>query len=143
MTVKLGEGQHAFTVEVEANRVPTELRLPNAKFVAVLNGRSVVVVEPLRLRLLAVEDQIRQILNADWDPIGVADVVSDVYDGYIGGVYGLLRRGASPEEVAQHLLSIETDRMGYDHQSADHLVGVAGRLCSLRVDHEPDPESAA
>jgi hypothetical protein len=56
-------------------------------------------------------EAIRKILLTDWAPIG-ADVPDDEYDGYIGGIYGRMQRGATVEELAQHLDSIESDAMG-------------------------------
>jgi len=61
-----------------------------------------------------IESAIRGVLMAKWDPIGVSDEpqAADEYDGYIWGIYGLLKRGANDEEIAEHLLKIETERMG-------------------------------
>jgi hypothetical protein len=61
-----------------------------------------------------IEDEIRRVLMAEWDPIGVKDVpeASDEYDGYIGGIYRLLHDGASDERIAEHLSQIETEAMG-------------------------------
>lgn len=57
---------------------------------------------------------IRQVLLVVWDPIGVfgAEGAEDEYDSYAPGVYGLLKRGASKEEIINYLHEIETDRMG-------------------------------
>ena len=35
---------------------------------------------------LTIQDQIRAVLNSDWDPIGVADIVDDEYDMYIAHI---------------------------------------------------------
>lgn len=61
-----------------------------------------------------VESAIRRVLMAKWDPIGINDEpqAADEYDGYIWGIYGLLKRDAGNEEIAEHLLKIETERMG-------------------------------
>jgi hypothetical protein len=101
--------------------------------VAVVSGGELVAIEALETGVLDTEDEIRRILNSDWDPIGVAHIVRDEYDGYIGGIHSLLRAGASAEVVSQHLLQIECDRMGYDHESADHLRSVTAKLCALRI----------
>jgi hypothetical protein len=57
---------------------------------------------------------IRGVLMSQWDPIGVSDVpeAADEYDGYIGGVYDLLKGGATDKRIADHLRSIEINRMG-------------------------------
>jgi hypothetical protein len=80
-----------------------------------------------------IQEKIRPVLMADWDPIGVSDVpeAADEYDGYIGGIYVLLRDSASDERIAQHLSEIETKKMGFsviDHKGYQHLIA---RLRSL------------
>ena len=82
---------------------------------------------------LLVQYQIRGVLNADWDPIGVGDQVQDEYDFYIDGLYRLLRAGSSEEVIAEHLRTIETERMEYPGQSLDRLRNVAARLRSLQL----------
>jgi hypothetical protein len=63
-----------------------------------------------------------------WDPIGVKEYpeAADEYDGYIGGVYGLLSRGATDQELADHLSKIETEHMGLSRQAnQSRLLAVA------------------
>ena len=62
-----------------------------------------------------IESAIRRVLMAKWDPIGVSEEpgAANEYDSYIWGVYGLLKRGVSDEEIAEHLLMIETESMGF------------------------------
>jgi hypothetical protein len=55
-------------------------------------------------------DAIRRILMADWDPIGCG-VPEDEYDSYIPGIYLLMQRRASVEELASHLDKLETVSM--------------------------------
>lgn len=66
-------------------------------------------------QLREIESAIRRVLMAKWDPIGVSDEpgAANEYDSYIWGVYGLLKRGASDEEIAEHFLKIETESMGF------------------------------
>jgi hypothetical protein len=118
-------------VDVPVERVPTTLRSPNSHFVAVVEGRDFVRVEPEGLAWIEIQEQIRTVLNSDWDPIGVADAVDDEYDGYIGAIYSLLRRNESDEAIAKHLLSIEVERMGLPGASMKGLLGVAARLRKL------------
>ena len=81
-----------------------------------------------------IEEQIRQILLNDWDPIGIREVPEsqDEYDSYVGGVYRLLADGASAVEVAKHLARIEGEQMGLP-SSADIRLSVATKLCGLNV----------
>lgn len=70
-------------------------------------------------------------LNAEWDPIGVADAVADEYDSYIAGIYALLRRAASPPELAEHLVRIERESMGLEGLPVERRLEVARRLRAL------------
>jgi hypothetical protein len=56
--------------------------------------------------------RIREVLNSEWDPIGVADQAPDEYDSYIGKVAAMLREGASDEDLFQYLHGIETIHIG-------------------------------
>ena len=50
----------------------------------------------------------------DWDSCSVSDVpeVQDEYYGYVPQVFRLVREGASPETIGDHLHRIETEQMG-------------------------------
>ena len=58
--------------------------------------------------------EVREVLLADWDPIGVRDIpqARDEYDEYATTIAQLLRAGASPAELASHLVEIEVNSMG-------------------------------
>jgi hypothetical protein len=51
-----------------------------------------------------IEDQIRGILDNEWDAIGVADIVDDEYDMYIGHIHSLLATEARELDIADYLL---------------------------------------
>ena len=80
-----------------------------------------------------IQTRMRPVLMEDWDPIGVSDVpeAADEYDGYIGGLYALLRDGASDERIAQHLSEIETKTMGLDPIGRNGYRPLIARLRSL------------
>jgi len=71
--------------------------------------------------------------HADWDPIGVADVVGDEYDRYVGRIYSLLASDVSEQAIAGHLLSIELERMGLGGTPMYQLVKVAAKLRNLQL----------
>jgi hypothetical protein len=110
--VALDRGQHQFVTDVPFELLRHSLRMPNSEFVAVVNGRELVRIEPAGRIWLTIQDQIRAVLNSDWDPIGVADVVDDEYDMYIGQIHSLLAKDSSEQAIADHLLRIELKRMG-------------------------------
>src|SRR4029077_14608723 len=75
--VALGRGEHQFVTEVGVERLHASLRMPNSEFVAVVSGRDLVRVEPAGRVWITIQERIRGVLNRDWDPIDVADVVDD------------------------------------------------------------------
>jgi len=117
--------------DVPVERLPPVLRMPNSEFVAVVHGRDLLRVEPAGRAWLTIQDCVRAVLNANWDPIGVADAAPDEYDGYIGTIHSMLQRGASPDELAAHLLQIETGSMGLDGLSEERRLEVARTLLAL------------
>lgn len=90
-----------------------------------------------------IADAIRQILLHDWDPIGIGtkDGPIDEYDSHIGGVYRLLASHADAAQVAAHLASIQTDRMGLP-RGAESLIQVANRLLAIDVSLERTAEAS-
>ena len=83
-----------------------------------------------KAKIRAAKLQIRRVFLEEWDPIGVRDEpnAQDEYDGYLGGVYELLARAATEDEIAAHLREIETVRMGGRGQGQETLLGVARSL---------------
>jgi len=86
--------------------------MPNSEFVGVVKGRDLVRVEPAGRIWLTIQDQIRAVLNSDWDPIGVADIVDDEYDMYIGHIYSLLATDAAEQPIADDRRPLVMDRIG-------------------------------
>ena len=72
----------------------------------------------------AFRSAIRNVLMSQWDPIGVSDCPEayDEYDGYIGGVYDLLKSEAKDETIAEYLRGIEVERMGLTDAQRNPLV---------------------
>jgi hypothetical protein len=118
-------------IDVPSEHLPVNLRVPNSTFVAVIFGRNLVRVEPDGEKWLEIQDRIRDVLNRQWDPIGVADIVEDEYEGYIGEIYGLLKSGSSEAEIAEHLRSIEADKMELRVSPLEKLRSVAESLHGL------------
>jgi hypothetical protein len=56
---------------------------------------------------------VRAILNKHWDPLGVADLVDDEYDFYVGTIcLMLIDPRISESEISRYLQGIETGPMG-------------------------------
>jgi hypothetical protein len=143
LKVAFGRDHHRFVADVPADRLPPSLRLPNAEFVGVVEGRDVIRVESAPLTSLKIQDHIRTVLNTSWDPIGVAKFVDDEYDGYIGGILSLLRSDASVDVIAKHLSRIEVEHMGLAGSWFRKLREVAAKLRALQLPVVGDPGSPA
>jgi hypothetical protein len=61
------------------------------------------------------EDELRALLMAAWDPIGVkhAPIAADEYNSYMLPLARKLREGASADDVAAFLDAVETEEMGF------------------------------
>lgn len=75
--------------------------------------------------------EIKKLLYEVWDPIGINEAGGprDEYDAYAPAIYQLLKRGATLEEIAQHLENIAQQRMGLG-AGASHRVA-AELICGL------------
>jgi len=82
-----------------------------------------------------IQKAIGEVLLRNWDPIQVKDVpqAQDEYDAYIGGVYRLLGSGATARQIAEHLVRIETEQLGYQDTDPKMLIPVAEKLMRLNV----------
>jgi len=131
--VALGSGERRFVADVPVDLLQPALRMPNSEFVAVVSGRDVVRVEPAGCIWLTIQDQIRVVLNGDWDPIGVADIVDDEYDMYIAQIHSLLVTNSTEQTIADHLLRVEHERMGLTGTPMSQLLRVAANLRSIQL----------
>jgi IS30 family transposase len=77
---------------------------------------------------------IADVLRRNWDPLRVADhpETSDEYDSYVGGVYRLLETNASAKQIAEHLVRLETEMLGYEDTRASTLMPVAKKLLKIK-----------
>jgi len=141
LKIQFGRGRATFVIDVPAQQIPPPLRIPNSRFVALAAGRDFVRVDPLGSAWIEVEDRIRTILNNDWDPIGVAQADDDEYDGYIAGILTFLVRGAGVDGLAEHLRSIEVERMRLGGSPHDKLIVVAEALRGIRLPNGPSRNS--
>jgi hypothetical protein len=80
---------------------------------------------------------VNAILFEVWDPIGVRSVDAawpqDEYESYAGGVVALVTRGASDRAIADHLGTLEQERMGIASSALEHRLSVA-RLVRASVE---------
>lgn len=59
------------------------------------------------------EGFVRLVLLVDWDPIRVFGYAGamDEYDSYAAAICDLLRSGASPDKIVEHLQAVEQQQM--------------------------------
>jgi len=118
-------------VVVPAEQLPKHLRTANSRFVAIASSRELLGVEADGDGWLRLQDEVRAVLNADWDPIGVADVAPDEYDDYIGPICDMLQSEATQAEMVDFLRMVETKHMGLRPSPTHQLVAVAELLLEL------------
>jgi len=77
---------------------------------------------------------IGDVLRRHWDPLNVSDQpeTSDEYESYVGGVYQLLVKGASPRDIAEHLVHVETTALGFVDTEPKTLIPLANKLLKIR-----------
>jgi hypothetical protein len=73
-----------------------------------------------------VQANLNYLLN-EWDPIGVADLVSDEYDCMIAPLISRLNAGHGRAEISEFLWHELEDHFGLDPHSHD-VDGMANRL---------------
>jgi hypothetical protein len=95
-------------VVVPPEQLPKHLRTPSSRFVAIVSGRELLGVESAGPEWLRLQDEVRAILNANWDPIGVADIAPDEYDDYIGPICQMMQSEAKTLALVEFLRMIET-----------------------------------
>jgi len=104
------------TTEVSLEQLPAELRLPNASFVAVMDGTDFVRVDPEGEAWLLIQDGIRPVLNSKWDPEGTAGSHPDAYD-----------------QIAEFLLAVETEDLFVRGSPGSERLGIARELRALEL----------
>jgi hypothetical protein len=82
-----------------------------------------------------IQEQIRQVLLHDWDPLGVQEIpeAQNEYDSYVGGVYRLLVSAAPDDDLVEHLYQIEREAIGLGPRDKSPLFLVAQKLRALNV----------
>ncbi|MCX6116952.1 MAG: hypothetical protein NT027_05385 [Proteobacteria bacterium] len=81
--------------------------------------------------------RVDEVLHYFWDPIDVKKVpqARDEYVGYVPQIFGLVRGGATVDEIVKHLSEIEGETMGLSvsETSMEHDKDVALLLLEYRA----------
>jgi hypothetical protein len=85
--------------------------------------------------------EIRRVLMNVWDPIGVKEIANaqDEYDSYIGGIYHLLRIGASDERIQEHLWLLVTETMGLSGARKGDMAETVRALRQINLSKTTEP----
>jgi hypothetical protein len=86
-------------------------------------------------RARAIQRSIADVLEQDWDPIGVKDEseARNEYDAYVEGIYRLIVSRATVQQLAEHLARIEAEQLGLVNANAAALMHIAEKLLKLDV----------
>jgi hypothetical protein len=69
---------------------------------------------------------LTRLLREEWNPIGYSDVPASEYDAYATRLGGILREGASEDEIADYLADVRTGAMGLPaHPDDDRRVAAS------------------
>ena len=66
--------------------------------------------------------RVDEVLHYVWDPIGVsrAPAARDEYYSYLPVVFGMLKKGAAPDDIRTFLTEIESEHMGLGERPGRH-----------------------
>lgn len=75
---------------------------------------------------------IADLLRRNWDPIG-ADNRAEEFAIYVAGVERLIAANVTRRELAEHLVGVETQRLGYQDTDPKMLMPLAKKLLRLNL----------
>ena len=89
----------------------------------------------------SLQQDIREILLADWDPSNAArfEASRREYDSYIGPLLNLLLGGSTEQELIEFLHDRELECMCFPPAGKSHLRRVAQKLLALRGSGHKSP----
>lgn len=92
------------------------------------------MADPRECRAKEIQDAIGEVLYRDWDPINVSEhgLVNE-YNAYIGQIYRLLASKPTWEMIADELIKIERESMGFKGVRNESLQKVAEKLLSINI----------
>ena len=75
---------------------------------------------------------IADLLRRNWDPIGADNRVEE-FANYVAEVERLIAANVTRRELAEHLVRVETERLGYQDTDPTMLIPLARRLLRLNL----------
>lgn len=84
---------------------------------------------------------IAEMLQRNWDPVG-ADTSPDQFDAFVTEIERLISARATPRQLADYLVRVETERLGWRDTKPKMLIPLAKKLLRLNVSSGSDDSAA-
>ena len=84
---------------------------------------------------------IAELLRRNWDPVG-ADTRPEQFNAFVAEIERLIGTRATPRQLADYLVRVETVRLGYQDTKPKMLVPLAKKLLRLNVASSSDHSAA-
>jgi hypothetical protein len=72
-------------------------------------------------------DCVRDVINREWNPIGVPDLPADEYDSYVGPIASMILHRSNDEALLRYMKWVEVEQMGlspFDHDKAVKVIAI-------------------
>jgi hypothetical protein len=69
-------------------------------------------------------DRVRDVINREWNPIGVSDLPADEYDSYVLPIASMIHHRSSDEALLRYMKWAEVEQMGLSPFDRDKAVKV-------------------
>ena len=82
-----------------------------------------------------IKQEISRVLWEEWDPINVNSepAARGEYDSYVNPVFIMLTHGSTDSQIASHLLTIATERMGLAGRRFDDMLPTVRALRKIPI----------
>ena len=84
---------------------------------------------------------IAEVLRRNWDPVG-ADTSPARFKAFVERIESLISKRVTPKELAEYLVRVETQALGYQDSEPKMLIPVAKKLLRLNATIGPDDSAA-
>ena len=72
-------------------------------------------------------DHVRDVINREWNPIGVPDLPVDEYDSYVGPIASMIQHRSNDEMLLRYMKRVEVEQMGlspFDRNRALKVIAI-------------------
>ncbi len=75
--------------------------------------------------------RVRDVVNREWNPIGVPDLPEDEYDAYIGAIASMIQNRSSDEVFLKYMKMVELEEMGLNQFNRDNALKVIAKFRTI------------